>query len=295
MNIIVVGANGQVGKSLIQLLTLQNYSFQAFTKSELDVTHQKQVDSLKKNNPSIIINASAYTSVDLAEEKQSLAFEVNHKAICHLIKLTQQLNIPLIHFSTDYVFNGTNQTPYHEQDTTCPLGVYGTSKLAGESAITSQLNKYIIIRTAWVFSEFGNNFLKTMLKLKDKENLSIVNDQIGQPTYAGDIAQATLSIIEHINSPNFKDWGIYHYSGDKAVSWFGFAQYIFKNYQQLYPNASIPQLKEITTHEFPTKAKRPAFSCLNNQKINQLLQIPSSNWQQAIKKCILNFSVNMSI
>ena len=284
MKLIIFGANGQVGTHLINLFSKSQHSTLSFSHRELDITNLTDLEKLKEKNPHLLINASAYTAVELAENKKEQAFRVNDKGVHNLVMLAKALNIPLIHLSTDYVFDGKSLKPYIETDVRRPLNIYGQSKLAGEQKISSLLTEYITLRTSWVFSEYGNNFLKTMLQLKDKEMLSIVSDQRGKPTYAGDIANVILKMVNIIEKKNNLHWGTYHYSGDSEVSWFEFAQYIFHYLKKIGHNT--PQLNSINSSEYPTLAKRPLLSNLDNTKIQNEFKIHSSNWKKAVAQCI---------
>ena len=239
-----------------------------------------------------IINAAAYTAVDKAESEPELARRINVDGPEALAKLCSRFDIPLLHVSTDYVFDGKSEAAYTEADTCNPTGVYGRTKLDGEVAIQRHCPEHIILRTAWVFSEYGNNFLKTMLRLgKERDSLGVVSDQIGCPTYAGDIAAALISIAKQLHLSKMQQhsaetqYGIYHYAGNEAVSWHGFAEVIFKEAMQQNLLQSIPTLNPITTAEFPTVAIRPAYSVLDTAKIGSDFGVPASQWKKAL--CML--------
>ena len=231
--------------------------------------------------PDVVINASAYTAVDTAETEQSLADQVNHLAVGNLAKSCEISGSFLIHVSTDYVFDGNAAEPYTEDDQTNPQTVYGASKLAGEIALQRSGGRFVIIRTAWVFSEYGKNFFKTMLRLgSERESLSIVGDQIGCPTYAQDIGRLIVELLPKIEGHNIES-GVYHYCGDTPCSWYQFAKEIFSQAKQLgYP---VPEkILSIATEDYPTPAKRPPYSVLNCTKIQGVSDIRSSNWRLAI-------------
>lgn len=286
MKILVTGANGQVGHCLQQQLHKNGWDFVALTRAELDISNVTAVDAaIAQIQPDVIINAAAYTAVDKAEQEQELAYAINRDGPANLARAAKNSGAAILHISTDYVFAGDAADTYSEDDATSPQGVYGKSKLEGEQAVAVANDKHIILRTAWVFGEHGNNFVKTMIRLgSSRDTLGIVADQEGGPTYAGDIAGALLSIVKHYAAGNPTSWGIYHYSGAPHISWFGFAQQIFTEVAQaeLY-NKAVPQLNAITTADYPTPAKRPANSKLNCDKIAQVFGISPSDWQSALK------------
>jgi dTDP-4-dehydrorhamnose reductase len=280
MKILITGCNGQVGFLLKKMLT-NKVDLLALTRQELDITNEELVNTTVSNfKPNIIINAAAYTAVDKAESEKKLAFAVNANGPKYLAKAAHNQNTPLIHISTDYVFDGNKLGLYCETDPVAPQGRYGESKLAGETAITKYCDKYIILRTAWVFGEHGNNFVKTMLNLaKNRDALSIVSDQFGGPTYAGDIAKAIIEIVNQITTGRDIKWGIYHYSGMPYVSWLEFAQNIFNKAKTHGIINNIPKLTSITSQEYPTPAKRPHNSKLNCEAIENQFAIKPSGWQ----------------
>ncbi len=286
MKILVTGANGQVGYSLTQQLSEQHWDFIALTRNELDISDAAAVDTaVQQFHPDIIINAAAYTAVDKAEQERELAFAINRDGAANLARAAKKINAAILHISTDYVFAGDAAGTYNEDAPTTPQGAYGQSKLEGEQAVITANDKHIILRTAWVFGEHGNNFVKTMIRLgRTRDSLGIVADQEGGPTYAGDIAAALLAIAQQYNAGKSINWGIYHYSGLPHVSWFGFAQFIFSEVEQakLYEK-NVPLLTAITTADYPTPAKRPANSKLNCSKIEYNFGIAPSNWKLALK------------
>lgn len=286
MKILVTGAKGQVGYYLCQLLAEQNWNFVALTRAELDISNAEAVDNIvDRERPDIIINAAAYTAVDKAEQEQELAYAINRDGPANLARAAKKINAAIFHISTDYVFSGDATGAYREDDATAPQGVYGQSKLDGEHAVSAANDKHIILRTAWVFGEHGNNFVKTMIRLgRTRDSLGIVADQEGGPTYAQDIAQSLLTIAKQYANGKPTPWGIYHYSGLPHISWFGFAQAIFAEVEhaEIYEK-SIPQLNAITTADYPTPAKRPANSKLDCSKLENVFGIAPSNWQTALK------------
>jgi len=290
MRILVTGCNGQVGFLLKQMLA-NEVDLLALTRQELDITNENLVNEIINGfKPQIIINAAAYTAVDKAESEQEKAFAINTDGPKYLAKAANTVDGVLIHISTDYVFDGDKSGLYAETDLVNPQGIYGKSKLAGEAKVKAYCDKYIILRTAWVFGEHGNNFVKTMLRLsKERNTLSVVGDQFGGPTYAGHIAAAIIAIIKKIESGENVNWGIYHYSGIPHVSWFEFSKIIFAKAKDNNVLERIPKLANISTKEFPTLAKRPINSRLNCKAIEAEFGIMSSDW-----KCELNNIINYS-
>jgi dTDP-4-dehydrorhamnose reductase len=285
MKILVLGCKGQLGRCLNDQLVNTEHEVIYTSREQIDIADFEVTKyQILKTSPDLIINATAYTAVDKAEEDQKTANLINHLAVKNIADICNQLECWLIHVSTDYVFDGNSKVPYREDDQTNPQGAYGETKLKGELAIQASGCKHIIIRTAWVFSEYGNNFLKTMLRLGAERNeLSIVGDQIGCPTYAQDIARSIVGIIPQLNSR--KDNGIYHYCGDQPCSWYDFANAIFD--QAMTNNLKIPSIvNSIETSAYPTSAKRPAFSVLDCSKMENECGVLSSNWQEGIRQVI---------
>lgn len=286
MKILVTGANGQVGYCLRQQLSATKLKFVALTREELDISDAQAVgNAVEQILPDIIINAAAYTAVDKAEHERELAFRINRDGAANLARAAKQIGAAILHISTDYVFAGDAKGTYSENFPTAPQGVYGQSKLEGELAVAASNDKHIILRTAWVFGEHGNNFVKTMVRLgKTRDSLGVVADQEGGPTYAGDIAKALIAIAQQYADGATIEWGTYHYSGLPHISWFGFAQHIFAEVEEakLYGKAA-PQLNAITTADYPTPAKRPANSKLDCRKIEHTFGITASDWQSALK------------
>lgn len=276
MVVLVTGANGQLGQSL-QFIS-DHYSdiqFHFYTSTELDITNRnniKEIFSLIK--PDFCINAAAYTAVDKAESEIEKATLINVTGAKNMALICAEFSTTLIHVSTDFVFDGIKETPYTEEDTTNPQGVYGKTKREGEIEIIKYLKHYFIIRTSWLYSSFGNNFMKTMLKLANERNsLNVVNDQIGTPTHAVDLAKAIIEII----LSGSKNFGIYHYSNEGNTSWYGFAKEIFNIYK------TIIDLQPIPTSEFPTPAKRPKYSVLDKSKIKSEFGISIKDWKESLR------------
>lgn len=285
MKILITGCNGQVGSNLVKQLT-GVIEFLSVDRESLDITDEQAVNLfVTEFNPNIIINAAAYTAVDKAEIESEFAFSVNRDGPKYLAKAAQKAGAALLHISTDYVFSGDKVGEYSETDKTDPQSVYGRSKLAGENAVIECCDRHIILRTAWVFSEYGNNFVKTMLRLgQDREALSIVGDQYGGPTYAGDIASALIHIARSIQTKQEINWGIYHFSGSPHISWYDFSVDIFNKAAEHNIINRVPTLSEIPTSDYPTPATRPANSKLNCSKISREFNIEASDWQQAINQ-----------
>lgn len=285
MRILITGCHGQVGSSLTeQLASHENTEVLALDREHLDITSQDAVNAaVAEFKPSIIINAAAHTAVDKAEEEVDLSYAINRDGPKYLAQAAQSVGAAMLHISTDYVFEGNKAGEYVETDTTNPQGVYGKSKLAGEIAVAQACDKHIILRTAWVFGESGNNFVKTMLRLgENRDTLSIVGDQFGGPTYAGDIAGTLIQIAKRINQGNAVEYGVYHYSGLPHVSWFDFADAIFDVAVEQGVLAKKPSLTSITTDQYPTPAKRPSNSRLSNEKIIQGFSVEASDWKAAL-------------
>lgn len=277
--ILVTGANGQLGQSL-QKLSQKEKDFQfLFTDSEtLDITNKEEVlNFFWQNEPDVCINAAAYTAVDLAETDTEKAFLVNADGTENLALVCAEYNAQFIHVSTDYVFDGTNNLEYTEEDFTNPLGVYGASKLAGEELALEANPCTIILRTSWVYSEFGKNFVKTMLSLfATKEELNVVADQYGQPTNATDLAEAILTIVK----TEKKTAGIFNFSNEGKISWYDFAQKIAEL------SGSKIKINPIVTSQYPTPAKRPQNSTLDLSKIKSTHHINIKPWEESLAKTI---------
>ena len=286
MKILVLGSNGQLGCCLADQLSDTDYEVIYTSRSEIDMANLAETKvKITDLCPNIVINASAYTAVDKAEENQQEADKINHLAVASIAITCSEIGCWLIHISTDYVFDGAASHPYDENAKTNPQCVYGDSKLKGEVAIQSSGCKYLIVRTAWVYSEYGNNFLKTMLRLgADRDELSIVGDQIGCPTYAQDIAKAIVSILSslHLKGPSS---GIYHYCGDEFCSWYEFALAIFLE-ADIHGLKTPSAINSITTAEYPTTAIRPTYSVLDCTKVESVFDVTRSNWRAGIKTVI---------
>ncbi|MEZ8396045.1 dTDP-4-dehydrorhamnose reductase [Vibrio cyclitrophicus] len=286
MRVLITGCYGQVGSCLTkQLANNESTAVLALDREHLDITNQDAVHAaVVEFQPTIIINAAAHTAVDKAEEEVDLSYAINRDGPKFLAQAAQSAGAAMLHISTDYVFEGNKAGEYVEMDATNPQGVYGESKLAGEIAVAEACDKHIILRTAWVFGESGNNFVKTMLRLgENRDELSIVGDQFGGPTYAGDIANTLIQIAKRINQGDAVEYGVYHYSGLPHVSWFDFADAIFDVAVEQGVLEKEPTLTSITTEQYPTPAKRPSNSRLNTEKITLGFSVKASDWKAALK------------
>jgi dTDP-4-dehydrorhamnose reductase len=283
MKVLVLGSKGQLGRCFNDQLKTSNCDVIYTSRDQIDIADIKATKKkIRDITPQVVINASAYTAVDKAEENEKTADLINHLAVASIASTCSEVGCWLIHISTDYVFDGVANHPYDEDCETNPQGIYGDSKLQGELAIQSSGCKYLIIRTAWVYSEYGNNFLKTMLRLgADREELSIVGDQIGCPTYAQDIAKSIVSILSSLDLKGSAS-GIYHYCGDEPCSWYGFARAIFSE-AEIHGLKSPRYIKSITTADYPTPAIRPAYSVLDCTKIENSFDVTRSNWRDGIR------------
>ena len=285
-NILVTGANGQLGSELKDLSSLYlNNTFIFTDVAELDICNHIAVkEFIVKNSINIIINCAAYTAVDKAEEEFELSNKINNLAVNNLAVIAKEFNIKLIHISTDYVFDGTAHKPYLETDNPNPQSVYGQTKLDGELAI-QKINpaNTIIIRTSWVYSNYGNNFVKTMLRLgKERKELGVIVDQIGTPTYARDLAKTILEIFPKINNKNVE---LFHYSNEGACSWYDFASAVFE-----IKGLNV-KVNAIETFKYPTVAKRPYYSALNKSKIKNKFQVEIPSWKDSLIVCLQRLNV----
>ncbi|KLT73162.1 dTDP-4-dehydrorhamnose reductase [Neisseria arctica] len=284
MRILLTGSKGQLGRCIKDRLP-EDWELIAADSATLDITDAAAVLNMAQNfQPDAIINAAAYTAVDKAESESAKAFAVNARAVYNLAAAARAVHARFVHISTDYVFSGNNKVPYTESDAPEPQSVYGRSKLAGELLALSEHSASVVIRTSWVFSEYGQNFVKTMLKAaQERGDLHIVNDQIGTPTYAGDLAQTILTMLQQSDFPR----GIYHYCGDKPASWYDFACTIFETAALQDPTQQPPRIHAIDSSGFPTPAARPAYSVLDCNKIQNTLGIIPADWQKSLAGVLL--------
>lgn len=282
MNVLVTGANGQLGQE-IKAISDKFSSFKLYYTSskELNITDAASVYSyIRSNQITAVVNCAAYTAVDKAETDNAAAFEVNERGVQNIVEALEKVNGKLIHISTDYVFDGTNHTPYTEMAPIAPLGVYGASKRKGEEVVLNSTVDAIVIRTSWLYSSFGTNFVKTMLRLgREREELSVICDQIGTPTYARDLAIACLTILEKQKSIS-ANGNVYHYSNEGVASWYDFAAAIME-----LTNTSC-KIEPIETKDYPTLAQRPCYSVLNKSKIKKDFHIVIPHWRVALQQCL---------
>lgn len=283
-NILVIGSEGQLGleiKNRYQSVPGGNFTFT--TLEELDVTNSGLLKATILKLPyEYIINCTAYTAVDKAENEAELAQKINADALTIIGETAAQTGAKVIHISTDYVFDGTNFKPYTEEQSTCPQSVYGRTKLEGEQNLFAKNHQSIILRTSWLYSAYGNNFVKTMLRLgQERDELNVIYDQIGTPTYAGDLADVILEIIsKDITKKILFHPGIYHYSNEGVASWYDFTIAIHQE------NGISCNVKPIESKDYPTPAPRPHYSVLNKSKIKQTYQITIPYWKDSLKKCL---------
>ena len=275
--ILVFGGNGQLGQELARKAVEHGAPLTALPRSEADIANADQVDAaMRRYKPGIVVNAAAYTAVDQAEDEYDIALRANAHGPAILAAACQSADIPLIHFSTDYVFDGKKNGAYCETDAVAPIGAYGRSKAAGETAVRDGMPKHLIIRTSWVYGEFGKNFLKTILRLaKERDELRVVADQHGSPTSTAALASAILSIAPQLRNENTR-WGTYHFSATGVTSWHGFAEWIVA-VQARHTNRK-PKILPITTQDYPTKAARPANSALDCTLIRHAFGIAPEAW-----------------
>ncbi|MCH9637308.1 dTDP-4-dehydrorhamnose reductase [Rickettsiella endosymbiont of Litargus connexus] len=287
--ILLTGANGQVGNEIVNLAKNRNLKLYSFTRTQLNITNLEQIEYvLATIKPHYIINAAAYTAVDKAEKENKLAFSINSLGVENLAKIAQEYDIPLLHISTDYIFDGQKKNVYLEEDEAQPLSVYGKSKLSGENLLREIWHKHIILRVSWVFGSYGNNFVKTILRLaNERTELRIIADQKGAPTYAGDIAQTLLKIVKFLYSNQF-EWGTYHYTGTPALSWYEFAKKIIDDAQQLN-HLMVKKVIPIATLDYPSIALRPANSELSCDRITRVFDIKPNNWFLGLKKVVKSY------
>ena len=285
LKILITGQHGQVSQALQQRLPPLGQLI-VLGREQLDLTNVDQIrQQVRAHRPGLIINAAAHTAVDQAESEPEVAFAINAIAPGILAEEAKALGAPLIHYSTDYVFDGSKPAPYTEADTPNPLGVYGQSKLAGEQAIAAVGGEHLILRTSWVYSNHGKNFLLTMQRLlQEKPQMRIVADQIGAPTWAGTIADSTRALIEHWQAGAAGAWGVYHLTAQGETSWFGFAQAIGEHLRAT--GKACAELEAIPSSAYPTPAKRPLNSRLDCRRLQQQWHVAQPHWLDALRECL---------
>lgn len=279
MNILITGCNGQLGNEM-QLLESQYPQYQWYNTDvqELDISNQQAIEQfVAAHEIDGIVNCAGYTAVDKAEENEELCAMLNQHAPAYLAAAVEKRGGWMVHISTDYVFDGTHHAPYVETDEPCPNSVYGRTKLAGEQEVMQHCKRSVIIRTAWLYSTFGNNFVKTMIRLgKERPELGVIFDQIGTPTYAGDLAKAIMAVVEKGIMP-----GIYHFSNEGVISWYDFTKAIHR-----LAGITTCHVRPLHTAEYPTPANRPHYSVLDKTKIKTVYGIEIPYWEESLKDCI---------
>lgn len=279
IEVIVTGGNGQLASCIRNTADgLDEYNFSYVDLDELDITDKNEVDEFfEKTKPMWCINCAAYTAVDKAESDTKLAEKVNVDGAKYLAQASKKHNSKFIQISTDFVFDGARGSIYTETDDVNPLSVYGATKFGGEQVTTNEVDEHFIIRTSWLYSEYGHNFLKTMLRLgNERDILNMVSDQIGTPTYAGDLAELIVKLIKH----NSRAYGLYHYSNEGVASWYDFAKAIMDE------SKTECKVLPIKTEAYPTPARRPVFSVMDKSKIKNTLEMEIPHWRDSLKKCL---------
>ncbi len=292
MNLMLIGSKGQLGRELHRKCERRGLPVVAADLPEVDITDFPRLERLfLESRPSVAINAAAYTAVDLAESERQICFAVNRDGPAELARICAKNDIPLIHISTDYVFDGQAKSPYKENDPVRPLGVYGRSKAEGETAVASACEKHIVVRTAWLYGVFGKNFVKTMLRAaREKDCLKVVNDQYGCPTSAADLADAVLAVCGSVADAAEKEklekpWGVYHYCGKGIVTWYELAKAVFEISCGL-GTEKIPELIPISTSEYPAAAERPRFSALDCSEMEKTFGVRQKPWRDSLRKAV---------
>jgi len=288
--IFIIGSNGQLGCELVKGCRIRNLPFIAVDYPDIDITDTRSITaSIGSETVSVVVNAAAYTAVDQAETDPKAAAAVNSDGAGNLARSCRERKIPLVHISTDYVFNGRGPHPYKEDDPVSPLGVYGETKASGEEKVRLNLSEHLIIRTAWLYGVNGNNFVKKMLEIGRREDkVRVVDDQIGSPTYAADLANAILDICERAGRSGKVNWGTYHYCGKDAMSWYDFAGLIFQSASR-YETLAVKVVEPIPSSVFPSQANRPAFSVLDCTKIYQSFAIKPRHCKDSLDEMLAEY------
>jgi dTDP-4-dehydrorhamnose reductase len=284
--LLVLGAGGQVGSELVRAGPVRGFAVTGLTRADLDITRAEDVrDAIVRAGCALVVNAAAYTAVDRAEREPEAAFAVNRDGAANVASACTVADVPLLHLSTDYVFDGTKATSYVESDPVHPLSVYGASKAAGERAVVERLARHIVLRTSWVYSAVGHNFVRTMLRLgAERDRLSVVADQVGCPTSAADLAATVLTLAEALLGDGRERWGTYHYAGAGETSWHGFAVAIF-DLAAPY-SGRRPEVVPIATSEYPTPARRPHRSVLDCTRICETFGIRQRPWRDGLAEVV---------
>ncbi|RMI01083.1 dTDP-4-dehydrorhamnose reductase [Stutzerimonas nitrititolerans] len=296
MRILVCGANGQVGHEVVKRAAGFGLEALGMNRAMLDISQGEEVArAVRQLQPGLIINAAAYTHVDNAETHAEQAYAVNRDGVGYLAEAAREAGIPLLHISTDYVFSGAANAPYRETDSVSPTGVYGASKQAGEEAVRSRLEQHLILRTSWVFGAHGHNFVKTMLRLaRQRDALSVVNDQVGCPTYAGSIAEVLLALAARHARREELAWGLYHFGGQPACSWYDFAVEIFRQAEAGGLLSRRPQVTPICSAQYPTPARRPAWSVLDCRRFEGTFGLAAPDWHRDLASVLAALAVPRS-
>ena len=287
-DILLTGSHGQLGWEVARRAAAAGFSCHGVDREDLDITDRDAVFRLVAElRPAVIVNAAAYTAVDKAESDEAAAFAVNRDGPAHLAEACAAAGIPLIHVSTDYIFDGSKADPYSEDDPVAPLGVYGVSKLAGEEAVRRLCPQHIILRTAWVYGIHGHNFVKTMLRLgRERDTLQVVDDQRGCPTFAADLADAILALVARLRAGQVGEdgFGTFHCAGEGAVTWCGFARHIFETAAPVLK--TVPTVEAIGTAQYPTPAQRPANSVLDCRRLQRVHGLTLRPWEVALTEML---------
>lgn len=294
--ILVAGKSGQLARCLYELARQQKMPLAVAGRPDLDLEKAANIEEVVAAvEPCVIVNAAAYTAVDRAEQEPTQAYRINCEGAARLAATARARGIPFVHISTDYVFDGLKSSPYREEDAPAPLGVYGRSKLEGEIAVRDTNPDAIVIRTSWVYSPYGQNFLRTMIRLSATQAcVRVVNDQHGTPTSAADLAAGLLEIVQQLRANNVGDRsGIYHLAGRGETTWHGFADAIFTNLARR--NRPVPELEAITTAEYPTAASRPANSCLDSEKAARVFNVRLAPWQASLDRCLDQLAIQTEL
>ncbi len=283
MKILVTGSQGQLGRELMLQAAAAGLRVEGVDLPDFDLTRPDHIENAAgRCRPDLLVNAAAYTQVDRAESQEALCMAVNRDGPRYLAEYCRKAGIPLIHVSTDFVFDGRKKTPYTETDAPAPLGVYARSKAEGEKAVQDALAQHLILRTAWLYSIHGQNFVKTMLRLgAERPEIRVVDDQYGCPTSAADLAAAILVMAGRVAAGNGVQWGIYHYCGSGVTSWYGFACEIF-NLARRHADLKVTRLTPIRTSDYPTDAARPPYSALDCRKIEEKFGLRPPAWQESL-------------
>jgi dTDP-4-dehydrorhamnose reductase len=287
LKILITGSTGQLGKALLRQAKESPESVFGLARRQLDITDTTRLEKVfADRQPALVINAAAYTDVDRAEQEPQRAFAANAQGPSYLGACCAKYDIPLVHISTDYVFDGTKDSPYKETDSIAPLGIYGQSKADGEHAVRTVCEKHVILRTAWLYGVDGRNFVKTMLKLgRERESLRVVADQHGSPTCTDDLAAAIFDIVRRIPRKKNIPWGTYHFNGQGVTTWYEFANTIF-DYARRFGQMRLQRVEPITTAEYPTPARRPPYSVLDCAQIRANFGIAPTPWRQSLKQTV---------